>query len=245
MGSRKQCQWPSGSEAEDCKQTWSQSRHRPKSPKPEGQKGSKTSGWHCCLGLYLPMHLKETRTGGGRKQTRGDQRDLSRQDRSFYSVSGNPLSICSQPQGNRRSTSRFLLSLGWVHCGVKVWKARDLPTPGTCSGAFFKKMKCIEPGQKTHLVQSPALDSGDSERRKALCPPGAWWKDEMFRGRGLKEKSRKASWMRGPFSTALSEADRIPHMRSTITSFLTNTSMALNYFLLFATILHWILLLSS
>lgn len=173
--------------------------------RPEEQKGSKTWGWPCCLGLYPPMHLKETRTGE-RKQARGDQHDLSRQGRSFYSVSGNPLSICSWPQGNRRSTSWFLLSLGWVQCGVKVWKARDLPMPGTCSGTFFKKMKCIEPGQRIHLVRSTALGSGDSEKRKALCPPGARWKDELCRSRGLKETAR----MRGPFAATLLEADRSP-----------------------------------
>lgn len=103
--------------------------------------------------------------------------------------------------------------------------------PGTCSGTFFKKMKCIEPGQRTHLVRSTALGSGDSEKRKALCPPEARWKDELCRSRGLKETAR----MSGPFTATLLEADRIPHMLSTITRFLTNKSTALNYFHLFTT----------
>lgn len=73
------------------------------------------------LSQPLPTQASQgNQNGGGRKLARGDQRDLSRQGRSFYSASGNPLSICSQPQGNRRSTSRFLLSPGCVHCGVKV-----------------------------------------------------------------------------------------------------------------------------
>ena len=73
------------------------------------------------LSRPLPTQASQgNQNGGRRKQARGDQRDLSRRGRSFYSVSGNPLSICSQPQGNRRSTSRFLLSPGCIHCGVKV-----------------------------------------------------------------------------------------------------------------------------